>query len=206
MLTKGHFEQTYGVSADDARVCTMRVDQGPQNFQGVLRQEAQAPTLILFTERTWERTVPKLMPDNHYFAEQAGNVFKNLPAEGLRNYGFDIGGKYRAKVKTTRSYTDDELKQLAARAKAVHENQPGSALAGMLEGKVATHKHVSDGEDDEGGLQEEAEAEEEAPRSSSSRVPEAAAADSSICASKREVHDEGDEEAVLVFCLDSTGV
>ena len=125
VLKADRLEEEYGANGVRLKAHLVKVGDGHLAQSGVLRHDPAAiPKLIMWSERVWERNVPKLTADTTYYSEQPSVVFSQLTEGAAKNFGQTLGGKYHSHKKVVKAYTDSQLRQLAVAAQAAARAPP----------------------------------------------------------------------------------
>lgn len=145
------------------------LDGRNQSVQGVLVvDETEVPKLRVYTDRQVVRKKKVRTSQDMMYALQNADHYQSMASAHQHNFGQELGGKYHAKLKTVKSYTQadlDEIAQVALKkARKASSAQNASGLARLECAAIADDDDdepcATDGEGDDGELSEDPDASE----------------------------------------------
>ena len=129
-MSRQAFNEQEGLFPDEAKLEQVSViNRSGQAERGILLEPQKMPELVVWTEKMWMKKRCELDPSDTQYTNHAEKLF-NAKVEAFQdNYGQALGGKYQAKTKHVRYYTNQEVD--AAVSKACDAARPANAESGL---------------------------------------------------------------------------
>ena len=118
-ISRADFKDLHNMFPEEAKLDQIKVlDRSGNEVQGVVMATDRWPEIVLWTEKIWLKKTEEIKPEDVMCSRHVSVNFDSKVLQFQQNLGQSIGGKYQAKTKSVKTYSEEEVQEAIRKAMA----------------------------------------------------------------------------------------